>query len=384
MKEIVIVDYVRTAFTKAQDGALANVYPNDMEAALVSRLLERTGIEPKDVEAIYTGNAFPEGPTGLNDARNVVLHPDSGLPNSVSATTVNKFCGSSMDTIHKAAGAIALGSGDVFIITGVETMSQNPKMIGARPMLNPKIYEGNVEGFLNMGRTAENLARSYKISRSEQEDFAIRSQQKAAKAQAEGKFDDEIVPIQRDDGVVVDKDDLIRGSVTKQSISKLRPAFEANGTITAATSSPFTDGASAVMVTSMDYAKENGLKPLAKVLATAESGCAPEIMGIGPVEAVEKALKRANLTIDDIDVWELNEAFAAQSLAVLKELGVDESKVNIDGGAIALGHPLGASGARITGKAAQILQREDKRYAVSTMCIGGGQGIATVLERFKP
>lgn len=386
----VIVDYVRTAFTRAsspkKEGALAGVYPNDLEAALSQAMIERNNLDPRDIEAVLTGCAFPEGPVGLNDARNVVLHPDSGLPNSVAGTTENKFCGSSMETIHNAAGKIAMGSGEVFFAMGVESMSMNPMMTGFKPLLNPQIYDGNVEGFMNMGRTAENLAKKYNIGRIEQDSFAVDSHQKAASAQQDGKFKDEIVPFNVN-GKIIDQDNLIRPGTNLESLSKMRPAFEADGSVTAATSSPLTDGASAVLVTSEEYAEKHGLKPMARIIATAESGCAPEIMGIGPVEATKKALERANLTMADIDIVELNEAFAAQSLSVLKEfekqgMPIERHKLNIDGGAIALGHPLGASGARITGKAASLLQREGKRYALATMCIGGGQGIATIIERY--
>ncbi len=380
----VIVDYVRTAFTKAStpkaEGKLANVYPNDMEAALTSALIERTMIDPKAIEEVITGTAFPEGAQGLNDGRNVVLHPKSRLPNSVAGSTVNRFCGSSMEAIHIAAGKIAMGSGDAFLVTGIEVMSHNPKMVGVKPMVNPLISGGNVEGFMNMGRTAENLARNYKINRKDQEAFAIRSHQKAAAAQKEGKFIDEIIPIETPNGVVA-ADDLIRGDITPEALAKLKPVFEKTGSVTAATASPFTDGASAVLVTSEAFAEENNLPVLATIIATATSGCDPEIMGIGPVDAIDKALKRAGLTLDQIDIIELNEAFSPQSMSVIEEAGLDESKVNIDGGALAIGHALGASGARITGKAAKLLEREDKRYAMSVMCIGGGMGICTIMER---
>jgi len=386
---IVICDYVRTPFTKAttpkKKGVLADVYPNDMEAALVKSLLERTGIDPKAIEDVITGTVFQEGAQGMNDGRNVVLHPDSGLPHTVVAgATINRFCGSSMEAIHIAAGKIAMGAGDAIIVTGVEIMSHNPKMIGYTPMLNPKIYEAYDIGFMSAGIAGgENIAKKYDISRSLQEEFAVKSHKKAAAAQSEGKLDNEIVPIETPEGTV-SKDDMIRPDSSVERLAKLPPAFAAGGTVTAGTSSPFTDGASAVLITSEAFAKENHLPILARIVSTAVVALEPEIMGIGPVAVTKKALKRAGLTLDDIDIVELNEAFAAQSVAVLKELGVDESKVNIDGGALAIGHPLGASGARLTGKVASLLQREGKRYGLATMCIGGGMGVATILERYEP
>ncbi len=389
MKNAVIVDYVRTPFARAfspdvaagKKGEFAHILPDDMLAQLVQKLIERTGVNPSDVETLLTGCAFPEATQGLNLARNVVLHPDSSLPHSVGAATVNRFCGSSMHVIQDAAGHIAAGAGDVFICTGVESMSQVP-MSGWNPMLNHKIYDGDVRAYMNMGRTAENLARKYNIERALQEEFALRSHLKAAAAAAEGKMDRELVPLK--EAPHVKADNAVRGDTTLEKLASLKPAFETAGTVTAGTSSPITDGASAVMVTSEEYAKKHNLPILAHIKSFAGSGCAPEIMGIGPVEASRKALARAGLTVNDIDIFELNEAFAAQALSVIKELGIDESKVNLDGGAIALGHPLGASGARITGKAASLLERENKRYALATMCIGGGQGIAMVLERPKP
>ncbi len=267
-----------------------------------------------------------------------------------------------------------MGAGDVFIAAGVESMSRIP-MGGFNPMPNPDLYEKYPQAYISMGETAENLAQKYKIERGEQEEFAVASHHKAAAAAKDGKFDDEIVPIGD-----VKEDGTIRPDSSVEKLSTLKPAFLADGTVTAATSSPLTDGSAAVIVASEEYADKHGLEKLARIKSVSVSGCAAEIMGIGPVPASKKALERAGLGIDDIDIWELNEAFAAQSLSVLKDLGVDQKKVNIDGGAIALGHPLGTSGARITGKAASLLKREGKKYALATMCIGGGQGVATVLE----
>lgn len=393
-KKAVIVGYARTAFTKAyspdspaaqagRQGKLAEVRPDDMVVDVINGLIEKTGINPQDVETVLTGTAFPEGPQGLNMARIAVTHPDSKLGNNTGGVTLNRFCGSSMHTIADAVAHITNGWGDVIISTGVESMSSLP-MSGWNPDLNPEIYDGNVQAYMGMGRTAENLARKYSISREAQEAFALKSHQKAAAAQAEGKFKDEIVPVRHAPDVM--NDNVVQGDITLEDMAQKRPAFEKEGSVTAATSSPITDGAAGVAVTSEEYAMQNGLDVLAEVVSFAGSGCDPEIMGIGPVESTKKALERAGLTLADIDVIELNEAFAAQSLAVIEELGLDQEKVNIDGGAIALGHPLGASGSRITGKVASLLNRENKQYGLATMCIGGGQGVAMVLKNpnYKP
>ena len=283
-----------------------------------------------------------------------------------------------MQAVHMAVGAIAAGAGEVFICGGVESMTRIP-MPGFNPMLNPELVNSGHPAYMGMGETAENIADKYNIGMAEQNEFAVLSHQKAAHAQSSGKLLDEIIAIQTRNGLI-DKDDCIRPETTSEVLSGLKPAFKVSGTVTAGTSSPLTDGAAAVLVTSEKYADENKLQPLARIKAIAVSGCAPEIMGIGPVLATKKALKRANLDISEIDIVELNEAFAAQSLAVMHELGIESSKLNLDGGAIALGHPLGATGVRITGKAAQLMHRENKKYALATQCIGGGQGISTILE----
>lgn len=272
-----------------------------------------------------------------------------------------------------------MGSGEAFIAGGIESMTRIP-MTGYNPMPNPKLGSEYPEAFTSMGITAENLAEKYSISREDQEKFAIESQRRASKAKESGFLDSEIIPVETEGGVV-SEDGCLRPETNSEALSGLRPAFLSNGTVTAGTSSPLTDGAAFVLVCSENFAEENGLKPLARVVSSAVTGCAPEIMGIGPVEATNKALSRAGLSIDQIDIVELNEAFAAQSLAVIEELGLDSSKVNVEGGAIALGHPLGASGARITGKASQLLNKNGAKYALATMCVGGGQGIATVLEK---
>lgn len=376
MSDVVIAGYVRSPFHLAYKGALAKVRPDDLAANTILGLVEKTGVKAEDVEDIVMGCAFPEGEQGFNVARLVGLLAD--LPLSVGGMTVNRFCGSSMSAIHYAAGQIAMGAGDVFICAGIESMSRVP-MTGFNPMPNPALMAKSA-AYLGMGDTAENVAKKYDLSREEQDAFALKSQEKAAAAIEAGKYKDEIVPYTLPDGTVVDADGTPRPGTTAEALAGLKLAFDENGTVTAGTSSPLTDGATAVLVCSADYAKANGLTVMAKIKSMAISGCAPEIMGIGPVGASQKALERAGLTIDDIDIVELNEAFASQSIATVRDLGVSEDKLNIDGGAIAIGHPLGATGARIVGKAAQLLQREGKKYSLSTQCIGGGQGIATILE----
>ena len=376
MSEAVIAGYARSPFAPARKGALAKVRPDELMAQVVRGLLERSGADPAGLEDLIIGCAFPEGEQGLNVARIVGFLAD--LPPSVAGTTVNRFCGSSMQAVHMAAGAIATGAGEAFVCGGVESMSRVP-MMGFNPLPHPGLYERAPEVYINMGLTAENLARKYDISREAQEAFALESQQRAVRAANDGSFEAEIVPIENG-GSPVATDGCPRPDTTAEALAALKPAFDAKGSVTAGTSSPLTDGAAAVLVTSADYAKRHKLTVMARIRATAVSGCAPEIMGIGPVEATRKALDRAGLELGQMDLVELNEAFAAQSLTVLDELGLSHARVNLDGGAIALGHPLGASGARITGKAAALLQREGGRYALATMCIGGGQGIATVLE----
>ena len=375
MKNVFIAGYVRSPFHFAGKGALARVRPDDMLAAVIQGLLQKTGVPPEDLEDLIVGCAMPEGEQGLNVARLTGLL--AGLPISVAGTTVNRFCGSSMQAIHMAAGAIQLGAGEAFIAGGIESMSRVP-LGGFNPLPNPKLAAAT-QAYISMGETAENLAHKYKIGRERQEQLAVDSHARAAAAEAAGKFADEIVPIAAGNQRV-EKDGCIRPGTDLKTLAGLKPAFDEKGTVTAGTSSPLTDGAAATLIVSEDYAKAHGLQPLAKLRSIAVAGCAPEIMGIGPVEATRKALKRAGLALKDIDVIELNEAFAVQALACMDDLGIDWAKTNIDGGATAIGHPLGATGARITGKAAQIMKREGKHFALSTQCIGGGQGITTILE----
>ena len=375
MSQAVIAGYVRSPFHPATRGKLAKVRPDDLAASTVRGLIERTGVNAEDIEDLILGCAFPEGEQGFNLARLVVLLAD--LPLGIGGMTVNRFCGSSMSAVHYAAGQIALGAGQAFICAGVESMSRVP-MTGFNPMPNPALAARS-KAYIGMGDTAENVARKYSLTREAQEAFALASQQKAGVAVKEGRFADEIVPVQTPDGLV-DTDGTPRPDTTAEGLAGLNLAFDASGTVTAGTASPLTDGAAALLVTSEEYARANGLPILAKIKSMAISGCAPEIMGIGPVEASKKALERAGLTIDDIDIVELNEAFSSQSLACIGDLGIKPDRINIDGGAIAIGHPLGATGARITGKVAALLKREGKRYGLATQCIGGGQGIATILE----
>jgi acetyl-CoA acyltransferase len=373
---VVIAGYARTPFTFANKGELARTRPDDLAAAAIRGLLERTGVKPEDIEDLICGCAMPEGEQGLNVGRLIGLL--SELPVTVAGATINRFCGSSMNAIHMAAGNIAMGAGDVFVCAGVESMTRVP-VGGYNPMPNPALAEAMPGAYMSMGETAENLVEKYQVTRDEQEELAISSQAKAAAAQAEGRLADEIVPVETKAGVV-DKDGCIRAGTDKEALAGLKPAFREGGSVTAGTSSPLTDGASAVLVCSEEYAAKNGLDPLASVKSIAVAGCAPDIMGIGPVAATNKALARAGLKLDDIDIIEMNEAFASQVLACHREMPFDMAKTNLDGGALALGHPLGATGARITGKAASVMKREKGKYALATQCIGGGQGIATILE----
>lgn len=384
MIDAVIAGYVRTPFHFARKGALQAVRPDDLAALTIKTLVDRSGIDPATVEDVLMGCAYPEAAQGNNIARIAGLL--AGLPKEVGGATINRFCGSSMYAVHVAAGQIAIGAGDAFIAAGVESMTMVPQG-GFNFSPNPRFARPDMpdaefmtEAYIPMGRTAENVAARYGVSRDEQDRFAAESQRKAAEAQQEGRLADEITAVTLGDGTVVDTDGCLRPATTLEGLAALKPVFQEDGTVTAGTSSPLTDGAVATLVTSAAYAERNGLEVFARVRATAIAGVEPEYMGIGPVPAVRKALGRAGLDIRDIDVVELNEAFASQAVACVRELGFDPAIVNIDGGGIAIGHPLGATGARITAKAAQILRRQGGRYAVASQCIGGGQGIATVLE----
>jgi acetyl-CoA acyltransferase len=384
MKETVIAGFVRTPFHFAKKGLLAGVRPDDLAAIAIRGLVDRTGIDPALIEDVLMGCAYPEGEQGSNIARIAALLAELPLP--VGGMTVNRFCGSSMSAIHIAAGQIAIGAGEAFIAAGVESMSRIPTG-GFNPSPNPRFRrpdrpeaEFDIEAYIPMGETAENVSIRYNVPRIDQDRLAFESQQKAAAAQAAGRLDGEIVPVTTPDGIV-DHDGCLRPQTTLEGLAALKPAFHGDGTVTAGSASPLTDGAVAALVTSAEFAAQHGLKAMARIRSTAVAGCEPEFMGMGPVPATRKALARAGLTIEDIDIVEINEAFGSQAVACLRELGIDRSRVNLDGGAIAIGHPLGATGARITGKAAQLLEREGKRFALATQCIGGGQGIATILER---
>jgi len=377
MKNVIISAYARSPFTPAYKGELATTRADDLAAQVIKIMLANTVINPEDIEDLILGCAFPEGEQGMNMARLLVYLAE--LPISIAGMTLNRFCGSSMQAIHIAAGAIQMNAGDAFICAGVESMSR-VTMGGFNFMPNPELYQYYPQAYISMGETAENLAKKYHISRSAQESFALLSQQKTYQAQQLGLFVDEIIPIISNSGKNITHDSCLRPTSTAKAMAELQPAFIQHGTVTAATSSPLTDGCAAVLVCSEQYADYNGLDKLARIKSIAVSACQPDLMGIGPVVATHKALQRANLSLTDIDIVELNEAFASQSLAVLKELAIPAEKLNIDGGAIALGHPLGATGARIVGKAASLLQRENKQFALATQCIGGGQGIATILE----
>ena len=372
MKNVVIAGYARTPFTLANKGEFVKVRPDDLAAAAVLGLLTKTGVDKHEIEDLILGCAFPEGEQGFNMARLVALM--AGLPQAGGGVTVNRFCGSSMQAIHQAAGAIQMNAGNAFICAGVESMSRIP-MTGFNPSPNPHLYDILPAAYMSMGQTAENIAKQYAISREEQDAFTVSSQQKAVAAQRDGKLADEIIMVGE-----VKQDGCLRPDTNAEILAGLKPAFDVNGTVTAGSASPLTDGASATLVCSEEFAQAHGLPMLARIRSIAISGCAPETMGLGPILSSQKALQRAGLSVADLDIIELNEAFASQAIACIRDLGLDASKINLDGGAIAIGHPLGATGARITGKAAALLKREGKQFALATQCIGGGQGIATILE----
>jgi len=391
MKDAVIVSAVRTAVGKAPKGTLRYTRPDEMGAVVIKEALQRAaGVAPSDVEDVIMGCAMPEAEQGMNVARAAAIR--AGLPVETSAMTINRFCSSGLQSIAIAADRIRTGSVEVCVAGGLETMSLVP-MGGHVIRPNPYLVEHYPDFYLNMGLATENVARKYEVTREEQDEFALRSHNRAAAAQDGGKFDDEIVPLdvtleeldergrkQRRE-VTFTKDEGVRRDTSAASLAKLKPAFHARGTITAGNASQMSDGAAAAVVMSGERAKELGLQPLARFVAYATAGCPPEEMGIGPVYAIPKALRIAGLTLDEIDVIELNEAFAAQSLAVIKTLGLDPNKVNVNGGAIALGHPLGCTGAKLTATILRELARRNGRYAMVTMCVGGGMGAAGIFER---
>ena len=376
MKKSVLVGFKRSPFTLARKGELSEVRPEDILSQVINDLIITSNINKEDVEDIIAGCAYPEGAQGNNIAKIVSFMTD--MPEHVAGMTVNRWCGSSMQAIHNAAGAIATGSGKVFICCGIESMTFVP-MNGLTYDPHPDLNQNNPNVYMSMGVTAENVAKIYNISRKQQQDFAILSHQNAFKAQQNKNFDEEITNIKLKN-TNIKLDGAIRPNTTQEILDGLKLVFDDSGTVTAGTSSPLTDGASATLVCEEKYAKEKGLTILARIKSMAIQGCPPELMGLGPINASKKALKRANLSISDIDIVELNEAFASQSLACIHELNIDPQKVNFHGGAIALGHPLGATGSRITAKAASLLKQKDKRYALATQCIGLGMGIATIIE----
>ncbi len=389
MRNAYILAAYRTPGCKAKRGKLKDVRPDDLAAAAIKGLLEKTGINPMDVEDVIIGCAFPEGEQGMNFARIAAMK--AGVPMEVPAQTVNRFCSSGLQTIATAAERIMAGFADCIIAGGAESMSMIP-MGGAKYSANPSLMASWPESFASMGITAELVAEKYGITRAEQDAFAAASHVKAAAAIAAGKFKDEIVPVEIENCTlvngkikrskeIVDTDDGVRGDTTAAGLGKLKTAFKANGTVTAGNASQMTDGGAAVLVVSEDYLKKIGKKALARFVSFAVKGVPPELMGIGPVAAIPAALKLGGLTLDDIGLIELNEAFAAQSLACVKDLGIDPARVNVNGGAIALGHPLGCTGAKLTASILHEMQRTDTRYGMVSMCIGGGMGAAGIFEK---
>ncbi|MEZ5346928.1 MAG: acetyl-CoA C-acyltransferase [Pyrinomonadaceae bacterium] len=390
MKEAVIVSAVRTAVGKAPKGTLRNTRPDDLGATAIKEAVKRAeGLEGAMIDDVIMGCAFPEAEQGMNVARTSAI--EAGLPVEVSAMTVNRYCSSGLQTIALAADRVRTGGADVIVAGGLETMSMIP-MGGNVVRPNPKIVENYPDYYLNMGLTAEALANKYEISREEQDQFSLNSHLKAAAAINEGKFKDEIVPHTvyvdevdengraRRKEVVFEQDEGVRFDATIEGLQKLRPVFHAKGSVTAGSSSQMSDGAAAAVIMSAEKASELGIKPMARFVSFATAGCLPEEMGIGPVYAIPKALKLAGLSLDDIDVIELNEAFAAQGLSVMKVLEMNPAKVNVNGGAIALGHPLGCTGAKLTATILQEMKRRDAKYGMVTMCVGGGMGAAGIFE----
>ncbi len=393
MKEAVIVSAVRTPVGKAKRGGLATVRPDDMAATTIKELLKRTpNLDPAEIEDVVVGCAFPEGEQGLNMGRMIALR--AGLPESVPAETINRYCSSGVQSIAHVAYAIKSGDIEVGIGGGAESMSLVP-MMGYKFSPNPHFAQELPHYYTNMGLTAENVSVKYNISREDQDAFSLKSHQKASQAVNSGLFDPELVPIEvelnelgEDNKPVhkkftVNRDEGPRADTALEALAKLKPAFKEGGTVTAGNSSQMSDGAAAVMVMSAEKAEQLGLEPLARFVSFAVGGVPPELMGIGPIAAIPKALKLAGLTLNDIDLIELNEAFAAQSLAVIRTLEIDESKVNVNGGAIALGHPLGCTGAKLTTQLIYEMGRRKSKYGMVTMCIGGGMGAAAIFENLQ-
>jgi acetyl-CoA acyltransferase len=397
MREAVIVSSVRTPVGKASKGVLRATRPDDLAAVVIKEAIARAGgLDPKEIEDVILGCAMPEAEQGMNVARIASLR--AGLPVETSAMTINRFCSSGLQAIALAAERIMAGQGDVAVAGGTESMSMVP-MGGNKISPNPSLMDSYPDAYLGMGLTAENLAKKYGITREQSDEFSFASHQKAIAAIAARKFKDEIVPVEvnyvsfesngngnskaKNVKINFDTDEGPRSDTSVEVLGKLKPAFHARGVVTAGNSSQMSDGAAAAVVMSAERARALGLKPLARFLAFATAGCLPEEMGVGPVYAIPKALKIAGLTIDQIDVIELNEAFAAQSLAVIKLAGLDPARVNVNGGAIALGHPLGCTGAKLTATILRELDRRKGRYGMVTMCVGGGMGAAGIFERLS-
>jgi acetyl-CoA acyltransferase len=392
MKEAVIVDCVRTAVGKAGRGALKNTRPDDLAAASIGGLLKRyPQVAPEQIEDVILGCAMPEAESGLNVARIAAMR--AGLPDAVPGVTINRFCSSGLQSIAMAAERIRAGGADAILAGGAESMSMLP-MSGNKFSPNPWLVDHLPQVYISMGLTAERIYRKYGIPREEQDRFSLRSHQNALKAQAEGKFNEEIVPVEvtetaRENGkpavhtTVFAKDEGPRADTSMEALGKLKPVFHADGTVTAGNSSQTSDGAAMALVMSETRARELGLQPMARFVSFAVAGVPPEIMGIGPVKAIPKALRLAGLKLSDIGVIELNEAFAVQALAVIREAGLNLEILNVNGGAIALGHPLGCTGAKLTATILREMERRGARYGMVTMCVGGGQGAAGIFERLK-
>jgi acetyl-CoA acyltransferase len=374
----VIVDWLRSPFHRAHKGELANVRPDEMAGQVIRQLMERNDISSSMIDDLILGCAYPEGEQGYNLGRLLTFLGE--LPNTVPGATINRLCGSSMQAILSAAAHIEVGWGDCILVGGVESMSRIQRR-GFNWSPSPELEDKFPDAYIGMGVTAENVAKKWNQTRLQHEQFALSSHHKAASAQTNGLFKNEIATIKNNE-FIISEDGCIRGNTTLESMAKLNPAFGEDGIVTAATSSPLTDGAVFMIVCSEEFAEKNKLKPMARIVAGAVTGCSPEIMGIGPIEATKKVLNKANWKVDDVDLFELNEAFSSQSLAVIEELKIKPEIINLHGGALAIGHPLGASGARITGKAASLLQSTGSERAVATMCIGGGMGISIALEKF--
>ena len=391
MKNAYIISAVRTPVGKAFKGALRNTRPDELAALVVKEAIERTrGLDPAQVEDVILGCAMPEGEQGLNVARLAVLR--AGLPITVAGATVNRFCASGLQAVHDATSRIRLGEIDVAVAGGVESMSMIP-MSGVKPSPNPSLASNMPEAYVSMGNTAENVASKYGISREEQDAFALRSHQRAADAIKQGKFDEETVAVHVIEKSVNAKqkiesrdvefrtDEGVRSDTSIDALSGLKPAFRNGGSVTAGNSSQMSDGAAALVIASEDAVQKLGAKPLGKLIAFATAGVEPELMGIGPALAIPKVLKQAGLTLDDIGVIELNEAFASQAVYVAKTLNIPDQKLNVNGGAIALGHPLGCTGAKLTTQLLHEMKRRNAKYGIVTMCVGGGMGVAGIFER---